>query len=213
LNRLPLPSFYMSESNHSPHTAGRKISKAEINDLPLISWEGRIEILQTIDEMTAAVETLQHETILGFDTETRPTFKKGDYYPPALIQLGTPDCVYLFRISASKTLAPLLPILESNTILKTGVAIKDDVKELRRMEDFQPGGFVEIADITLKLGYENRGLRALAGLLMQGRISKAAQVSNWARAALDRKQIRYAATDAWISRELYIRAIAERDEA
>ena len=105
----------------------------------------------------------------------------------------------------------MLPILESETILKTGVAIKDDVKELRKMEDFKPGGFVEIADITVKLGYENRGLRALAGLLMHGRISKAAQVSNWARAELDQKQIRYAATDAWISRELYVRAIAERD--
>lgn len=195
----------------SEKSAPRHISKAEINELPMIFWEGRIEILNTIEDMTAAVEQLKNETILGFDTETRPTFKKGDYYPPALIQLGTPDCVYLFRISITKTLAPLLPILESETILKTGVAIKDDVKELRQMEDFKPGGFVEIADITAKLGYENRGLRALAGLLMHGRISKAAQVSNWARAELDKKQIRYAATDAWISRELYMRAIAERD--
>lgn len=199
-------------NNHAPSKPEpRRISKAEINELPLINWEGRIEILNTLEEMAAAVEQLQHETILGFDTETRPTFKKGDYYPPALIQLGTPDCVYLFRISLVKTLAPVRSILESTSILKTGVAIKDDVKELRKMEDFQPGGFVEIADITLKLGYENRGLRALAGLLMNGRISKAAQVSNWARPELDKKQIRYAATDAWISRELYVRAIAERD--
>ena len=80
------------------------------------------------------------------------------------------------------------------------------------MEDFQPAGFVEIADITLALGYENRGLRALAALLMQGRISKAAQVSNWARKELDQRQIRYAATDAWVSRELYLRAVAERDK-
>lgn len=201
----------MSKNIEAPQTKTRGITKAEINELPLIAWEGRIEILNTIDEMAAAIEKLKHETILGFDTETRPTFKKGDYYPPALIQLGTTDCVYLFRISNTKTLAPLLPILESNAILKTGVAIKDDVKELRAMEDFSPGGFVEIADITLKLGYQNRGLRALAGLLMQGRISKAAQVSNWARPELDKKQIRYAATDAWISRELYVRAITERD--
>jgi ribonuclease D len=201
----------MSDNNTSAKTEPRKISKAEINELPLISWEGRIEILTTVDEMTQAVEKLRHETVLGFDTETRPSFKKGEYYPPALIQLGTLECVYLFRISLSKTLAPLRPLLESESILKTGVAIKDDVKELRKMEDFQPAGFVEIADITLKLGYENRGLRPLAGLLMQGRISKAAQVSNWARPELDQKQIRYAATDAWISRELYVRALAERD--
>lgn len=177
----------------------------------MIAWEGEIQILETIESMEAAVAALSRESHLGFDTETRPTFKKGEYYPPALIQLATQRCVYLFRISKVKTLAPVLPILESPDILKTGVAIKDDVKELRAMEDFEPAGFVEIADITLKLGYENRGLRALAALLLGGRISKAAQVSNWARAELDTKQIRYAATDAWISRDIYRKAIAERD--
>ena len=79
------------------------------------------------------------------------------------------------------------------------------------MEDFTPSGFVEITDITVKLGYENRGLRALAGLLLKGRISKSAQVSNWARPELDNKQVRYAATDAWISREIYLQAVAEQD--
>ncbi|MGB0409736.1 MAG: 3'-5' exonuclease [Opitutales bacterium] len=187
----------------------KKISKAEINELPLIQWEGDIRILDTIKAMEAAVEELSSEIHLGFDTETRPTFKKGQYYPPALIQLASTSCVYLFRISKTNTLAPLVPILESPEILKTGVAIKDDVKELRAVEDFNPGGFIEIAEITTKLGYENRGLRALAGLLMGGRISKAAQVSNWARPELDKKQIRYAATDAWISRELYVRASLE----
>ncbi|HBR93490.1 MAG TPA: 3'-5' exonuclease domain-containing protein 2, partial [Opitutae bacterium] len=188
-----------------------KISKAEINELPLIAWEGEIQILESIETMEAAVAKLVNEAHLGFDTETRPTFKKGQYYPPALIQLATEHCVYLFRINKTETFEPLLPLLESLDIIKTGVAIKDDVKELRAMAEFSPAGFVEIADITLKLGYENRGLRALAGLIMKGRISKAAQVSNWARADLDQKQIRYAATDAWISREIYRKAIAERD--
>ncbi|MFT4902189.1 MAG: ribonuclease D [Lentimonas sp.] len=201
----------MSESSEPVTTETKKITKSEINELPMIAWEGPIEVLNTIEEMEQAVEQLRHETHLGFDTETRPTFKKGEYYPPALIQLGTANCVYLFRIAKVNTLAPLLPILESSTILKTGVAIKDDVKELRAMEDFEPAGFIEVADITVKLGYENRGLRPLAGLMLGGRISKAAQVSNWARPELDDKQIRYAATDAWISRELYRKAIAERD--
>ncbi|MGZ0653967.1 3'-5' exonuclease [Coraliomargarita sp. W4R72] len=201
----------ITETIETPTVENRKISKAEINDLPLIAWEGEIQILETIEAMEAAVTKLMDESHLGFDTETRPSFKKGEYYPPALIQLATEDCVYLFRISKTETFEPLLPLLESPDILKTGVAIKDDVKELRAMEEFIPGGFVEIADITLKLGYENRGLRALAGLLLNGRISKAAQVSNWARVDLDNKQIRYAATDAWISREIYRRAIDERD--
>ena len=201
----------MAETTENLPVEKRKISKAEINELPLIAWEGEIQILESPEEMEAAASILANESHLGFDTETRPSFKKGDYYPPALIQLATEHCVYLFRISETETFDPLLPILESPDILKTGVAIKDDVKELRAMEDFTPNGFVEIADITVKLGYENRGLRALAGLLLQGRISKAAQVTNWARPKLDNKQVRYAATDAWISREIYRQAVAERD--
>ena len=201
----------MSETTENLPVEKRKISKAEINELPLIAWEGEIQILESAEEMEAAASILANESHLGFDTETRPSFKKGDYYPPALIQLATEHCVYLFRISETETFDPLLPILESPDILKTGVAIKDDVKELRAMEDFTPNGFVEIADITVKLGYGNRGLRALAGLLLQGRISKAAQVTNWARPKLDNKQVRYAATDAWISREIYRQALAERD--
>ena len=201
----------MSETTENLPVEKRKISKAEINELPLIAWEGEIQILESAEEMEAAASILANESHLGFDTETRPSFKKGDYYPPALIQLATEHCVYLFRISETETFDPLLPILESPDILKTGVAIKDDVKELRAMEDFTPNGFVEIADITVKLGYENRGLRALAGLLLQGRISKAAQVTNWARPKLDKKQVRYAATDAWISREIYRQAVTERD--
>ena len=201
----------MSETTKNLPVEKRKISKAEINDLPLIAWEGEIQIVESVEKMEAVAATLANEIHLGFDTETRPSFKKGDYYPPALIQLATKHCVYLFRISETETFDPLLPILESPHILKTGVAIKDDVKELRAMEDFTPNGFIEIADITVRLGYENRGLRALAGLLLQGRISKAAQVSNWARPELEKKQISYAATDAWISREIYRQAIAERD--
>lgn len=202
----------MTEPSKTNTPEIRRISKAEINELPMIAWEGKVKILETVEAMKSAVAALKRESHLGFDTETRPCFKKGDYYPSALIQLATESCVYLFRISKTKTLAPLLPILESPEILKTGVAIKEDVKELRAMEDFTPDGFLEIAEITAKLGYENRGLRALAALLLGGRISKAAQVSNWARAELDRKQIRYAATDAWISRELYRKAIVERDQ-
>ena len=195
----------------TPNPPAHHISKDELNALPLIFWEGRIEILNTVEDMEAAVDILKDKSSLGFDVETRPCFKKGEYHPPALVQVGDEDCVYLFRICKTKTFAPLLPLLESAAVLKSGVAIKDDVKELKAMADFNPSGFVEVTDITRPLGYENRGLRALAGLLLKGRISKAAQVSNWERDELSEKQILYAATDAWISRELYCRAVAERD--
>lgn len=203
----------METHKDSPTPVTCRISKTEINQLPLIAWEGRIEILDTIQKMEAAAEELSGETHLGFDTETRPSFRKGEHYPPALVQLASADCVYLFRISKSRTLQPLIPIFEAVGIKKTGVAITDDVKQLCAMEKFCPAGFIEVADLTKKLGYENRGLRALAALLLGGRISKAAQVTNWAREKLDDKQIRYAATDAWISREIYLRAQSEMQEA
>ena len=191
------------------HTEKRKISKAEINELPLLAWEGPIELIDTIPEMEKAVERLTEEGLLGFDTETRPSFKRGEYYPPALIQIATAEKVFLFRISKTKSLEPRLPILESPDLIKCGVAIHDDVKQLRKFSDFEAGGFLEINRLTQELGYENKGLRALTGLLLGGRISKAAQVSNWARDQLDQRQIKYAATDAWISREIYLKALAE----
>eukprot|EP00039_Didymoeca_costata_P017056 m.313316 g.313316 ORF g.313316 m.313316 type:complete len:208 (-) comp16488_c0_seq7:2510-3133(-) len=189
----------------------KKISKAKINELPLISWKGDIRVLETKQSMEEAVRELQGEKHLGFDTETRPAFKKGQFYPPSLIQLATETCVYLFRINKTKTLAPLLPLLESPDIIKTGVGIEADVKELLVIQRFKPAGFIEVTDVTSELGYENKGLRALAALLLGGRVSKGAQMTNWARAELEQRQIRYAATDAWISRELYSKAIEERD--
>lgn len=193
---------------HNPDVVPQRISKEAINELPLIAWEGPIQILNTVEEMEAAASELSAYSHLGFDTETRPCFKKGDYYPPALVQFATAEQVYLFRICKVQTLAPLRPIFENPDILKTGVALKDDVKELQAVEDFKPAGFFEITQLTSQLKIENKGLRPLAGILMEGRISKGAQVSNWAKQELDEKQIRYAATDAWISRELYIRAKA-----
>ena len=200
----------MPDQKDKPVIEKISITKDAINVLPMINWEGDICILDSVESMNSCVVKLLNETHLGFDTETRPTFKKGDYYPPALIQLASETCVYLFRICKINTISPLLPILESPKILKTGVAINDDVKNLLTIEEFSPRGFLDIAEITVPLGYENRGLRALAGLLLGGRISKTAQVSNWARDNLDRRQIQYAATDAWVSREIYRRALIEK---
>ncbi len=179
----------------------------------MISWEGPIELVETEAEAETAVLELGQETLLGFDTETRPCFKKGEYHPPALLQLATAKKVWLFRICRMKTLKPLVPLLENPAILKSGVAIQDDVKELRRMEEFSPAGFVDITTISAPAGIGSRGLRALCGILMGGRISKKAQVSNWARENLDAKQINYAATDAWISRELYLKACSLLDKS
>jgi ribonuclease D len=185
-----------------------EVCKETLNDLPLISWQGEIEIIESAHAAAAAIEKLSTQSLLGFDTETRPCFKKGEYHPPSLVQLASAHKVWLFRICRMGTLLPLLPLLENGEIIKSGVAIHADVKELQRLQAFTPAGFIDITTLTIPLGIKDRGLRSLCGLLMRGRISKKAQVSNWAREKLDSRQISYAATDAWISRELYIRACA-----
>ena len=181
------------------------ITKEEINALPLFRYEGAVELVGSQGAMLAAVAELRGETLLGFDTETRPSFKRGQNYPTALLQLAGEHKVFLFQLLQLPTLAPLAALMADPAILKVGVAIRDDIKKLRESEDFEPAGFVELADITQKAGVVNTGLRSLAGIFMGVRISKGAQVSNWSRADLSEAQVAYAATDAWISREVYLR--------
>ena len=182
-----------------------RISKEEINKLPLTAYKGKIVLVRDEASAKEAAKALLQETVLGFDTETRPAFKKGESYLPALIQLGGEDCVYLFQNKHIKTLAPLIPILSNPNILKVGVAIRDDIKGLQDIEPFDPKGFVEISQHTTPAGIVNTGLRPLCGIFLGYRISKRAQVSNWGRDDLEPNQITYAATDAWISRELYLK--------
>lgn len=181
-----------------------KITKEEINALPLQAYEGPVRLVSKDQDIPGAIEELRQEEILGFDTESRPSFKKGVAYPASLIQLGGARQVWLFQISRLNKVGPLWDLLATRRIIKAGVAIQDDIKKLQDLRPFKPAGFVEIADLSQKAGILNTGLRSLAGLLLHIRISKRAQVSNWARDDLSEAQIQYAATDAWVSRELYL---------
>ncbi|NDV63285.1 3'-5' exonuclease domain-containing protein 2 [Puniceicoccales bacterium CK1056] len=181
-----------------------KITKEEINDLPLNAYEGPITIVDDDEKLAKALKELRKEKILGFDTESRPSFKKGQNYPASLIQLGGEHHIWLFQISNFASLDALWEILADEEIIKAGVAIADDIKKLQELQDFTPGGFVEIATLSTQAGILNTGLRSLAALLLGFRISKRAQVSNWAKNTLTDIQIQYAATDAWVSRELYL---------
>jgi ribonuclease D len=181
-----------------------KITKEEINTLPLKAYDGPVTIVETDAQLKEVLPRLKKEKVLGFDTESRPSFKKGDNYPASLIQLGGEKEVWLFQISKFQDIKPLWRVLANHRIAKTGVAIADDIKKLQELLDFKPAGFVEIADLTQKAGILNTGLRSLAGLLLGFRISKRAQVSNWARSKLTEAQVQYAATDAWVSRELFL---------
>jgi len=180
------------------------ITKAEINQLPMKQYEGPIHLIRTPDEANRAAEKLKTGPLLGFDTETRPAFRVGESYLPALLQLASEKEVFLFQIQQTGLTQELRDILSSPDIIKTGVSIRDDVSELRKIANFEPAGFVELATCAKKAKIKNLGLRGMAALLLGFRISKREQVSNWARAELSDSQITYAATDAWLGREIYL---------
>lgn len=182
-----------------------RIEKDFISALPLMQYGGKIVLVE--DEKTAkkAVRALSREKILGFDTETRPCFRKGAGYMVSLVQLCGKNCAYLFRLDYCGGVPVLFPLFENPKILKVGVAVKDDVHHLKVRAPFDDAGFVDASRYTRAARIENTGLRALTAHFLGGRISKAAQVSNWAAKELSPQQIVYAATDAWVSRELFLK--------
>ena len=169
---------------------------------------GAITVVESPEDAQAAVKKLQQERVLGFDTETKPSFKRGISYLPSLVQLAGSDHVYLFRLDDCGGIPPLFPLFRSAKILKAGVAVRDDIRFLKDRAPFKDAGFIEISEYTRRAGIENTGLRALAAHFLGIRISKGAQVSNWANKKLTQQQIVYAATDAWISRELFLKVEA-----
>ena len=183
----------------------RQLSKDEINELPMLAYEGDILLVETEGELTRALSRLKGEQLLGFDTESRPSFKKGKSYPTSLIQLASADVVVLVRLNRVPFSETLTQLLADPQIIKAGVAIRDDIRALLRLHPFVPAGLSDLADMAKKRNIGAQGLRTLAAHLLGGRISKAAQCSNWEKKNLTPQQIRYAATDAWIGRQIYLK--------
>jgi len=181
------------------------IAKEQINSLPLARYEGPIEVVSHPRDALDAVEYLRHETVLGFDTESRPSFRRGDDHPVALLQLAGSERVFLFQLHQLEDLHPLYGLLADPSVRKVGVAIRDDIKKLQDLCPFTPANFVEISDLGRRLEVTHTGLRSLSAIFLGFRVSKGAQVTNWARPDLTGPQITYAATDAWVSRLLYLK--------
>lgn len=179
------------------------ITNEQISDMPLITFEGKIHLIETEEATLAAVKKLKKEKYLGFDTETRPVFKKGVSYPVALLQLSTDNNAYLFRINKTPLSLEILSILSDKNIKKAGVAIHDDIVALQKILDFTPAAFVEIAEVAKQRGFKKLGLRNLCAAILDKRMSKKAKLSNWEANVFTEAQLKYAATDAWIGLLLY----------
>ncbi len=182
----------------------RQVTKEEINTLPLRRYEGRIEYVLSQDHAERAADVLETQSILGFDTETRPSFKKGRSYPPAILQLAGANVVYLFRLKALHYPNRIWALLENPDVIKTGVAVRDDITGLGRIHPLHAESFVDLGEIARHWGLRTSGLRTLAANLLGIRVSKKAQCSNWSKVNLTRQQLDYAATDAWVSLRLHL---------
>ncbi|HBA82665.1 MAG TPA: 3'-5' exonuclease domain-containing protein 2 [Verrucomicrobia bacterium] len=181
------------------------ITRDEINALPLVKYSGPIRLISSDQEMQEVLPAILSENILGFDTETRACFTKGESYPPALVQLAGASMVYVIQLSRLKDLSWFSRIFSNDAILKAGVSLAYDIRKLREMHDFEPAGFVELAGLAGRAGIKNNGLRGLSALVLGFRITKGAQRSDWSRPTLSSAQLLYAATDAWASRALYLK--------
>lgn len=182
----------------------KKITKEQINELPLGQFEGEIILVDTKEQIEEAALELSRHKLLGFDTETRPSFRKGTTYTVSLLQLATENIAYLFRLNEIGLPPKIQKILEDNLVVKIGAAVLDDLRALRKLNaGFQPNNFFDLNEELKKVGFENIGVRNLAAMVLDIRISKSEQVSNWEVPELTDKQQLYAATDAWVCLEIY----------
>ena len=179
------------------------ITTEELNGLPLKAFAGKITLITDVAKLSKMVTEIEKHDVVGFDTETRPSFKKGQSYKVALIQLAIPDKVFLIRLHDTGLADELISLFQNPNIMKAGVAIRDDIKFLQKLKHFEPAGFVELAALSKASGLQVESVKKLAGLLLGFRISKSAQTSNWEAATLTEKQLEYAATDAWVCLEIY----------
>jgi len=188
------------------------INKDEVNELPLGKYEGRIIIVDTPLQVADAIEEIENENIIGVDTETRPTFKKGLLNKTALVQIATRKKVFLFRLNKMGFPYSLARIFENPQIQKIGIAILQDMKELSdQYREFQHQNVTDLNILCKTLNFQNIGARNLTAMILGFRISKRQQTSNWESDQLSEGQLRYAATDAWVARQVYLKLYTSKE--
>lgn len=179
------------------------IGKDKLSSLPAAEYRGRICVIDKPEDVKKAVEEIKKEKIIGFDTETRPSFRRGQSYNLALIQLSTPKCTYLFRTNMIGYPKELIEIFENPEITKVGLSIHDDFHQLRKITDFEPQGFIDLQSFVKNYRIADNSLSRLYGILFGKRISKGQRLTNWEQAELSDAQKSYAALDASACVKIY----------
>ena len=188
----------------------RSITKDEIKELPIKRFEGEIILIDEEKDAQGAFDEISQEKIIGIDTETKPAFKKGVFHKTALIQIATTSKVFLFRLNKIGFPKALAEVLSNPQIEKIGIAVIQDMKELRQQFiKFESKEVVDLNVLCKNMGFENIGAKNLSAMVLGHNISKRQQTSNWENPSLSEAQMFYAATDAWICREIYLKLLAE----
>ena len=178
------------------------IDNDSVAALEAARFGGRIVIIDKMEDVEAAYNDLKSHTMIGFDTETRPSFRAGVSYKVGLLQLSTPDTCYLIRLSHIRLDNRILKILGSRQILKVGADVSGDIRALHALRNFNADGFVDLQVEASRWGIEEKSLRKLSAIVLNKRVSKAQRLSNWEAESLTPQQQEYAATDAWICPEI-----------
>lgn len=187
-----------------------KITKEEVNLLPVVIFEGQITMVDDNSKVAAAFDYLKKCTIVGIDTETKPSFTRGTYHKVALVQISTLDHCFLFRLNKINFPEELANFLTDKKIRKIGLSLRDDLSGLNKHNSFKPENFVDIQSIIQSYGILELGLQKIYAILFAKKISKSQRLSNWENAELTELQQRYAATDAWASLQIYLQLLNEK---
>ncbi len=189
------------QENLNPYLSN--ISHEEIDKLKTSSFKGKINVVSHIDDIPVAINEILKYQVTGFDTETKPSFKKGRINKVALIQIAIPGKVYIFRINKTGLTKDLINLFENKNLIKVGVSLQDDLKKLRALSEFNPSGFLELQKYSSSFLIESNSLQKLAAIVLGIRISKSQRLTNWEAPILSDSQLIYAATDAWVCLEVY----------
>ena len=187
------------------------ISSEELSQLDSVDFDGPIVVVSDLDEDFAeAMDYLKSQTVIGFDTETKPSFTSNSpRHHVALLQLSGRDKAYVFRLNLIGLPAPLISVLSDANVTKVGAAVKDDVRGLMYYRKFTPRAFVDLQSMVAEYGIQDKSVRKMSAIILGKKVSKTQQLSNWEAPQLSGAQLKYAAIDAWVCREMYIRLKTE----
>ena len=188
-----------------PTESVKGISREELIELPIRRYEGSVHVVAGHADLQRAMQDILRESVVGFDTETRPAFRTGESYLPSLVQFATASAVYLLQVQQQDLSGPVREVLSSEKIIKVGVSVTDDMRNLKKLFQFDERSLVDLGKVAERNGLKQTGIRNLAGIFLGTRVAKGAKTTNWAARRLTPQQIAYAATDAWACRELYLR--------